>query len=276
MQTIFKQPLFHFLVLGVAIFALNAAVNDEPPAPDKPVIAVSTQDAAWLAEQFAATWRRPPTAEELGGLMDEFVREEIYVREALLLGLDQGDAIVRRRLRQKMEFLTEAGAAAASPTEEVLRAHFAENASKFERAPHLAFTQVMVPAGPEGTVEALRAALDAGVSPDSLGERTLLPVGMALSPQQAVDGTFGAGFFESLRAMPQSTWSGPVMSGYGSHLVRLDAFEEGVLPPFEELREAVELDWRAEMAATLRAARFEGLRNQYEVERPDPAAVLAQ
>lgn len=276
MHALLRQPLLHFFLMGAAIFALNAAFDDGLPEPDKPTITVSEQDAAWLARQFEATWRRQPTPEELDGLMTEFVREEIYVREALSLGLDQGDAIVRRRLRQKMEFLTEAGAEAATPDDETLQEHLQTNAERFLRAPRVAFSQVLVPQGDSAALDTILAQIEAGADPTYIGRRTLLPPHVPLSPQQAVDSAFGEGFFERVAAQEPGQWYGPVTSGFGMHVIRVETLEEGNLPPLSDIRERVELDWRAEMAAQLRERRFETLRDQYVIERPDPQRVLDQ
>lgn len=276
MKSMLRQPLLHFLVLAAVIFGINAYFNDTPPAPDKPSIVVSTQDAIWLVDQFQATWRRPPNEEELNGLMDEFVREEIYVREALALGLDQGDAIVRRRLRQKMEFLTEAGAEAATPTEDILQAHLVENASAFARPAKVAFQQLLLENSSPEAVDATLAALADGVDPLSLASPSLLPVQVPLSPPQAVDGIFGAEFFSGVAQSEEGVWSGPVVSGFGPHLVWLERYEPETLPPLEEIRERVELDWRASMARDLRTRRFEDLKAQYVIERPEASGVLSQ
>ena len=137
LQHILREPLVHFLALGAAIFALFAVLDDAPPPPDGTRIVVSEEQARRLAASFAATWRRPPSVAELDGLIDNYVREEIYVREALALGLDRDDSVVRQRLRQKMEFWTESGADAVAPTEAELRAHYEANADRFAREPRV-------------------------------------------------------------------------------------------------------------------------------------------
>jgi hypothetical protein len=271
-----KQPLLHFFLLGAGLFALFAVVDDSAPVPDRPQILVSDQDARWLATQFEGTWSRPPTEDELSHLIEEFVREEIYVREALALGLDQGDAIVRRRLRQKMEFLTEAGAEAVEVDDATLQAFYEENADTFRIAPQLSFTQILLPADQANAADLILAELAAGGDPDLLGQRTLLPSRIPLAAPQSIDNIFGNGFFERLSALELGTWSGPVSSGYGTHLVRLEAVEDAILPPLEAVRTQVELQWRAEKARALRTERFEILRDQYEILRPDPALVLTK
>lgn len=275
-QRILRQPLFHFVVIGGAIFALFALVDDTPPESDKPQLVVSDQDAVWLVDQFQRTWSRVPTPDELDAMIEDFIREEVYVREALALGLDQGDTVVRRRLRQKMEFLSEAGAEAVPVDDNVLRAHYTEFAAEFEKAARIAFSQVLVPDGTSESLTIVLADLETGADPGQLGQRTLLPTTVPVSPLQAVDGTFGTGFFDQIAALPAGKWSGPVTSGYGVHIVRLEALDEAELPPFEDIRDRVELSWHAGKAEQLRTERFDLMREQYKVERPDANAVLSQ
>ncbi len=275
-RSILRQPLLHFAVLGVLIFGAYELVNETPAETDRQSIVVSEQDATWLANQFRATWRRAPLPDELQALMEDFVREEIYVRQAIALGLDQGDTVVRRRLRQKMEFLTEAGAEAATPTDQDLKDHLASNAERFTIAPRLSFSQVMIPADAPGSGEGILEALRDGTPPEELGRPSLLPQSLSLSALQAVDGTFGNGFFGQLTALGVGVWSGPVTSGYGEHIVRVDAFVPERLPTLDEVREQVELDWRAEKARELRRARFDELRSAYEILLPNAQQVLEQ
>ena len=129
--SILRQPLVQFFIIGGVFFAVFSAVNEAPPDRDQERLEVSLQDALWLASQFQSTWNRPPSEEELTRLIGEYVREEVYVREALALGLDRGDSVVRNRLRQKMEFVTEASAQAALPQENELETYFEEHAEKY-------------------------------------------------------------------------------------------------------------------------------------------------
>lgn len=275
-QAFLRQPFVHFLVIGGAFFVLFQLFDDAPAVPDRSRILVSKQDAMRLAKQFGTTWRRSPTPEELNGLIDNFVREEIYVREARALGLDQGDMIVRRRLRQKMEFLTETGAQAVQVDDTILRAYYLENADAFTLAPRIGFSQVLIPKGQPDALENVLGKLTSGVDPKQLEQQTLLPIRVPVSARQAIDGTFGTGFFDRLADMEIGQWVGPITSGYGQHVVRINRREPGLQPPFEIIRYRIELDWRTQKAEELRGQRFEALRNQYLVERPDADIVLAQ
>jgi hypothetical protein len=272
---LFREPLLHFFLLGAAVFALFALVDDSPPPVAANVLEVSEDDARRLVAEFEATWRRPPTVAELDHMIGERVREEVYVREALALGLDRDDTVIRRRLQTKMEFLTESGAEAVQPDDATLQAHVDAKPDRFAEPPLLAFEQILLDdrVGAE-EVELVEARLNRGIDPGDAARPTLLPPGFRLSPAQVVDGTFGTGFFDALAALPVGIWAGPVETALGRHLVRVTERREGRLPPLAEIRARVEQDWRAEFTASLREERFQALLGRYEVVRPDAAAVL--
>ena len=192
------------------------------------------------------------------------------------MGLEDEDTIIRRRLRQKMEFLAGAGAEVAELDDAVLEKFYADHADAFATAPRIGFTQILVPDAQPSAAESILAALADGANPAELGQRTLLPASMPASPPTAVDGTFGAGFFDRVSTLLPGQWSGPIPSGYGQHVVRLDVLEPGRLPPFAQVRDRLELEWRSRKADDLRAERFEKLKAQYAIDLPDPATVLAQ
>ena len=111
MRSLLREPLLHFLVIGAALFGLYGLVGKKEAEPAK--IVVSAERVANLADRFARTWRRPPTQEELDGLVEDDIRDEVLYREGRAAGLDRDDAVIRRRVRQKMEFLAEDMAASA-------------------------------------------------------------------------------------------------------------------------------------------------------------------
>lgn len=278
-----REPLLHFALAGAALFVLfdvvggaggpSATPAARPAAAGGTTIVVDAAIVGRLAQGYEAVWNRPPTPEQLDTLIDSFVTEEILVREALLLGLDADDTVVRQRLRQKMEFLLEAAASTETPDEATLQAYLADNAETFAIAPRIGFTQVFLGEAPaEGAAGAALDALAAGQDPAAVGQRTLLPLRMPPSPPAAIDGTFGRGVAEALLALPEGEWAGPVRSGYGDHLVRIDARDPGRLPELAAIRDEVERAWRADRAAAVKAARIEELRGVYTVERVDAAA----
>ena len=268
LQRLLREPLLHFLAIGGLIFVLYTAVSGPAPAPVNTII-IGPERIEQLAKGFQAVWRHPPSADELNGIIDDAVREEVYYREALALGLDRNDTIVRRRLRQKMEFLTDSGAEILEPVAGELEAHLLANEKTFRRSPRLAFEQIFL--GQNPSLESARQVLSALQSgpvaePSTLGKRTLLPAQLGLSLPEAVDGVFGEGFFGRLAKLTPGVWAGPVASAYGVHIVRIGESLAGSTPPLEEIRDAVLSDWKAAKARQLRELHYARLRERYVIE----------
>jgi hypothetical protein len=263
-----REPLLHFLAIGGLIFLLFGALAEPRPGPTDTIV-VGPERIEQLATGFQAVWRRPPTDDELRAMIDDFVREEVYYRQALALGLDRNDTVVRRRLRQKMEFLTDSAADLLEPAAGELEAYFAANEQTYRRGPRLALDQIYLGETPAPdtitrSLIALRSDPVAGTS--ALGERTLLPARLDLSPPNAIDGVFGQGFFERLAELPPGMWAGPVASSYGVHLVRIVDSLPASTPPLEDMRDAVLRDWKAAKAMEIRELHYARLREGFVVE----------
>ncbi|WP_353476790.1 peptidylprolyl isomerase (plasmid) [Salipiger sp. H15] len=272
---VLKSPLLHFFALGALIFVAYGLLNDRSPAADLDVIVLQSAEAAQIADQFAATWNRPPTVTELEGLMNAWALEEVQYREAVALGLDQGDSVIRLRLSQKMQFISEAGAATLAADEAVLQAHLEAHADRFAEPAKLAFEQVLLPEDPSAA-ESLKLALEEGADPASLSRGSLLPIRLPLSSETAVDRLFGRGFAAAIAELAGSGWSGPVQSGYGHHLVHVTDRSASRLPPLSEIRATVEEDWRATRAREMREDFGKMLLKRYEVTLPPASEVLAR
>jgi len=263
-----REPLLHFFAVGGLIFLLFTAVTGPSPEPSD-VVVVGPEHIEQLATGFQAVWRRPPTGDELHALINDFIREEIYYREALALGLDSNDTVVRRRLRQKMEFLSDTGADLLEPATGDLEAHLAANEQTFQRLPRLAFEQVYLGKSPAPqSIKAALSALQSDPASDASpwSEHTLLPAQLGLSPPDAIDGAFGNNFFERLAEIPSGGWAGPVASAYGVHLVRITERVSARMPELEEARDAVLKDRKADKALELRELHFARLKARYAVE----------
>ncbi|WP_170335508.1 peptidyl-prolyl cis-trans isomerase [Ruegeria arenilitoris] len=271
-MSILKEPLFHFFLLGVAIFGWFSYLNpsqSEPASGDQ--IVVDMQDINRLIDQFQSTWQRPPTPQELEELQEAFLRQEVLVREARALGLDWGDSIIRSRLAQKMEFLTLSLAQASEPDDATLQAHLAENSARFLRPERVAFQQVAM--GPSPDAERINEVLDAlngGADPALFAGPSMLPNALPLSSPQKVDATMGRGFHAALIEMPEGQWVGPVPSGFGYHLVWIESREPAHLPAFDDIREEVLFDWRSNLKSDLSEAQFDTLKEKYDLITPSP------
>jgi hypothetical protein len=267
---IVREPLLHFVLIGLVIFMLYPQQPQQrPDSGGDQVIAVTQPVVDRLTAQFSATWNRPPTPEEIAGLIDSHIREEVLYREALALGLDQGDAVIRQRLRLKMEFVGEAAAAMLAPDEAVLAAWYEANAAAFTDGATIGFRQVMLADPSEAG--AVLAALAEGADPATLGRGTLLPGIVDRATAQSVDGAFGPGFFDAVAAQSQGEWAGPVASSYGWHMVEFTGMDVPEAPPLDSIRDAVVAAWRQEQAEVLRESQYAALRARYDVILPQAA-----
>jgi hypothetical protein len=276
-----REPLVHFLVLAIAVFGLYGLVAS--PADDVTGrIVISAPKIEQMEAIFSQTRMRPPTAEELKGLIDDYIAEELYVREALKLGLDQDDTVIRRRLRQKTEFLIAAEVEAQAPSEADLQAYLAAHPEKFETARRIGFEQVYLSPRERGDrtatdaqtmLDALQA--DPGADPELFGDATLLPATLPPSDASQIAAVFGPGFAAALEGVEAGNWFGPVASEYGLHLVRITSVEAGQLPPLDEVREAVVREWTYDGIQAATQERLNELLGRYEVIVDMPAAAPA-
>ena len=267
MKAFLREPLVHFLLGGAVILLLFNIFDDSPPPVSEDVLEVTDRDIDRLSARFKATWRRVPTEDELSQLVDQFVRQEILVREALALGLDRGDEIVRQRLVQKITFLAEGSVAALEPTDDELTAHMLEHRDRFEISASAAFRHVLVRDGvdPDDVIAGLQANTDV----QALIIPTPLPERFPLTPKAVVDRAFGSGFFDALAVQERALWFGTVESAYGRHAVFVEEYAPASFPELNEVRDAVEADWRALRQSELLEERILALLARYEIVLPD-------
>jgi hypothetical protein len=200
-----------------------------------------------LAATYANVWQRPPTTEELQGLIDDYVKEEILSREALKLGLDRDDTVIRRRLQQRMEFLADDLASAGEPTDQELADYLDNHAEEFKEEARFTFRQVYLdPEKHGGRLEADTAALlnelrraDPSADVTRLGDRLMLPPEFHQEMRSAVAAQFGQAFAQALDTLTPGQWAGPIRSGYGLHLVYLADRQDARMPALDEVRSRV-------------------------------------
>jgi hypothetical protein len=273
-----REPLVHFLLIGLGLFIIYGVLN---PGQDQKgslnQIVLTEDDLQQLQIVFTAQWQRPPTPEELAGLINSRVREEILYREALALGLDKEDTIVKRRMAQKMEFLAEDLSDLREPTTEELRAWFEKNSQQFTLPARITFRHLYFSPDLRGErthVDAMHALSElAGKSEDwaavndqadpfmfqdYYGDRT---------PEQLVK-EFGPNFAQSLFQMKPGSWQGPIQSGYGWHLVWIDSITPSRVPEFEEVEADVKSYWIDVQRAEFKRKAYEAMRVRYEVVLP--------
>jgi len=271
-KSVLREPLLHFLAIGAALFVyFHWSGGGSGPTSGRIVLTAGQIDH--LAAGFAKTWQRPPTDVEIKGLVDDWVREEIAVREAMAAGLDRDDTIIRRRLRQKLEFVIEDVVAAAPPTEQELQAWLEGHADSFRIEPAVAFRQVYVSrdrrgARAEADARALLARLQAsgpGARIDDVGDPIMLPQEVDLASRGDVARTFGEDFAGRVESLAPGSWEGPIESGYGLHLVLVRERVEGSLPSLAQVRQAVEREFQSDRRTRQLAAMYERLLAKYKV-----------
>jgi hypothetical protein len=275
-----REPLVHFLVLGAGLFVLFAVVNRHS-ASEPGKIVVTQGQIEHLAVGFARTWRRPPSPEEIEGLIHDYVREEVYYREAVAMGLDRDDTVIRRRLHQKLEFVSEDVASLPEPSDADLRGLLESHPDKFQAERRFTFRQVYLdPQRHRGTIvrdaAALRTQLhrtDAEADLANAGDPFLLADRFDAIPRQEVVKLFGEQFADALDRLPTGDWAGPVTSGYGSHLVRLSERTVSRSPTLDDVRDSVHREWVDMQRQKANEAFFQKLLGQYTVtiERPKVA-----
>jgi peptidyl-prolyl cis-trans isomerase C len=280
-----REPLLHFLLIGLVVFVVYRALNPVAVQQEnRSRIELTDDDLRQLELAWMAQWRRPPTPEEVRRLVESKVREEILYREALALGLEQNDTIVKRRMVQKMDFLAEDLSALREPNREELMAWFENNPQRFTIAGRVSFRHLYFAFDKRG--EGVRKAA-AGVlarladqPADSPGATTLADPFMFQdyygdrSPEQVAN-VFGAKFARSLFQLQPGSWHGPIESGFGWHLVWVESMAPARVPAFEEVEPEVRSAWVAEQRAEIKRQAFEAMRARYEVVLSNASATNA-
>jgi PPIC-type PPIASE domain len=268
-----REPLLHFAAAGALLFfasSLRGGAGDgEVEAPVTNEIVVT----AAAVEQLAAAWEsahgRPPSAEERGALVQDYVQEEVYYREALAMGLDRDDTIIRRRLRQKLEFLADDVTSFAEATDEELAAFLAGHADAYRVDERYTLIHVFVSrdrgAGSDEFAAQLLTELEEGGDPMRLGDRTFVPPVFVETAERDLVSQLGSRFVEAVSDAPLAEWVGPVESAYGLHLVRVDERSGGRLPTLEEVRPQVQRDWLEVRRQSSREAFYRSLEARYVI-----------
>jgi hypothetical protein len=273
-----SEPLLHFVVVGVVLFGAYRLVSPEPEQNvDQKKIELTKDDVRQLAVTWLAQGRPPPTPVQLHSLMEQKVTEEILFREAVALGLDRDDQIIKRRLAQKMDFLAADLAALDEPSKVQLKEWYSKNSDRFALSPHLSFRHLYFSFDKrgEGSRQAAAAAITliSGKPEDSPEVASIADpfmfrnyYGDATPDQMAKE--FGPDFAKALFDLKPGSWQGPVRSGYGWHLIWVGSLEAGRVPAFEEVAPAVKSAWLDERYSEVKGNALKEMRSRYVVTMP--------
>jgi hypothetical protein len=281
---IIREPLFHFLIVGAAIFAIHGLITRH--RTDKPGEIVVTQAAIEnLVTGFTRTWQRPPTEDEFQGLVRDYIREEGAYREALTLGLDRDDMIVRRRLQQKLEFVSDGLATSIEPSDGELQSFLQAHKGTFQTEPLFSFRQIYFNPQLHGenlhrdvtrVLDALQHA-SSHVHKNEFGDPFLLQKNFDDVSLADLKKTFGEQFASAISALPVGSWQGPIDSGYGGHLVRVTKHTDSRLPALSEVRQQVRREYLGAKRREATDKFYNALLSRYRVRiEPPEEKKLAQ
>lgn len=265
-----RLPLFHFIILGILIFAWDA-FRAKTPSQDSYEIVVTVPQVERMVGLWTKTWGRPPTDQELQGLVRDHIKEEIYYREARRLGLDQNDVVIRRRLRQKMEFLSADSVNDDEPETETLLSFYENNQDKYLKSAIFEFEQIYykIDQKERAATDLLTARLARNT--EGLGDSISLPAKLENADERKVSKTFGSIFWTNIQSIPENIWEGPIESGFGLHLVKINKKEGADVLPFETVRDKVKRDWQIASKQMTQETAFEALRSAYKIDIEMPA-----
>lgn len=265
LNAVWREPLVRFLLIGALLFAAMSGIR----AVQRPVVRIDAAELEQLAAYWEAQYQRPPTKVELSGIIQDRIDEELLAREALRLGLDKDDMIIRRRLAQKMGFASE-DAAAKEPSEADLRAYYAKTADRYAAPARVAFQQVFYSGDrPNGgaqkaAAQALERAEEGGRE-DPSGDPFVFPLAYDDASLPDLVRDYGPAFVKLLASAPVGSWQGPVVTPYGWHLVKVTARRQGEATRFEAVRDQVRDAYLAERRDADRTAFLKSLRGRYRV-----------
>lgn len=280
MKRLLREPLVHFLLIGAVLFGVYSFTQGGRPATaSSKEIRLTLDELAQLALVFQSQWRRPPTPQELGRMVENKVQQEILYREALAMGLDKDDEIVKRRMAQKMQFVAEDVAAAREPTAAELKGWFESNSARFAQPPRLSFRHLYFSPdrrGAHARDDAAQAlAKLAGQPVDTKIARPLADPFMFQEyyrdrAPEYLGREFGPQFALAAARLAPGSWQGPIESGFGWHLVFVDSVIPGRVPAFEEIEPDVKSAWLAEQKAQAWEKAYKAMRARYTVLLPAP------
>ena len=269
-----REPLVHFLVIGAAIYALYGAYAGGEDSDYGRTVVVTSSEIQSLTDRWTRLWSRPPTNEELAGVIRDYVRTQILYREALAMGLDDGDTIIERRLAQKLELLATSLITPEEPSDGQLSAWYVGNADRFKEPDLYTLTHIFFDPDKreattfddaKATLDTLHALDELPASYSDYGDWFMLQNYYASRSALELRKLFGSGFVEQTVKLEPGVWHGPVLSGFGTHLVLINNVTIAPQPAFNDIKEHLREEWMAEQVTEISEGFIENLISRYEI-----------
>ena len=270
----FREPLLHFLVIGATLFGLYSFWGQQDAGEQERAITITTGEINWLTDNWKKRWNRPPTEQERAGIIDQYLREMILYREAVAMGLDKDDMVIRRRMAQKLEFLTQDLISPQPPTEDELRTYFETHMDRYKTPDLITMTHVFFDPDKRGDhtlqdAETTKTELIALNQPPqdarSFGDPFMLQSYYPERSEAELAKLFGRGFAEPVFKLAPQKWHGPVLSGYGTHLVYVHDRQESEPPTFAESEAQVRQEWESDKRKQLNEQFVASMIARYDV-----------
>ena len=259
-----RNPLLQFTAIGALLFFAYGFLHDTRTG-DANRIELTAADIERMRELWAMQWKRPPTETELQGLVDAHIREEVLYREALAMGLDEGDTVIRRRLAQRVTFMAEDLASRVEPTPDQLQRHFEAHLDRYMLPARASFSHIYFSVDRRGDKAESDARAALAHPQAARGDPFMLQSDFPSRTAQEVRELFGDDFARALFALEPADWRGPIPSSYGMHLVRVRERTEGRKPELSEVRDRVRNDLLDQRRREADAALVDSLKQRYEI-----------
>jgi hypothetical protein len=273
---IVRKPLFHFLLIGALIYLVYGFFSEKPAGTVESdlTITVTKAEIAFMEDSWQKRWNRPPTEKERDGFINAFIKEMVFYRVALEMGLDKNDVTIRRLLGQKVQFITNDLIQPQEPGEDELKAYFKNNIDKYTPPVRVTMTQIFFDpdlrddktlTDAENTIGLLKKIDINSVNPNDYGDQMMLQNYYPYRTEAEIARLFGSEFAKSVMELKANEWHGPILSGYGTHIVYLHSRQESDPPAFDKVRELVLENWVDEKKKKLNDLYYKGLIARYDV-----------
>ena len=265
LSSLVREPIVLFLLFGLVLFMAYEWVTGYYEMQNRKITVTEAQIQV-LKETFTKTWNREPTEQELDAQIENFIKDEIYYKEAVALGLDKSDVAIKRRLRQIMEIMMD-DMATVYPSEDQLKTYLSENQDKFRKDPVISFRHIYFSSENRDTaLEVLGRLKDTlPVNESDFDGLALIPNEFSDESYRGVERLFGKSFTEQVFTLEPGSWEGPVESAYGYHLVYISQLTRGFVPELSEVWDEVEREWSLEMKTQVKDQQYQKIKNNYTI-----------